>query len=261
MRRDVSTADLHVLGDNNMDRREMLRAAGSVGLGFTIQGGIAHSAEHNPHAAGTPVANPISGPHAHFCGIHVAKNNRNFQLIAQHYCTAHAGHDHSQGLFQCLLYDSPAGNAKLLGVEYIISDEQFRALPSDEKKYWHPHTYEVLAGGLIAPEMSAADEMKFMRQILTTWGKTWHTWPDPQSSIPIGEPLLMWSLSDDGQVDEQIVQERDRKFGVSIGEIRSRRVREIGYEVPHVAFPKSMDQIGRQWTNYGPDQPIPAKRL
>jgi uncharacterized protein DUF1264 len=243
-----------------MDRREMLRAVGSVGLGFTIHDGVASAAERDRHADGAAAASPISGAHAHFCGIHVAKKNRNFQLIAQHYCTAHNGHDHSLGLFQCLLYDSPASNAKLLGVEYIISNDQFRALPSDEKKYWHPHTYEVLAGGLIAPEMSAAEEKKFMRQILTTWGKTWHTWPDPQSNIPIGEPLLMWSLSDDGQVDEQIVQERDRQFGVSIGDIRSRRTREIGFEVPHVAFPKSMDQIGRQWTNHGPDQPVPLKR-
>src|SRR5262245_64179563 len=220
-----------------MDRREMLRAVGSVGLGFTIQNGVASAAEHASHGEAAPAASPISGGHAHFCGIHVAKNNRNFQLIAQHYCTAHAAGDHDQGLFQCLLFDSPSTSARLLGVEYIISNEQFLALPSDEKKYWHPHTYEVLAGGLIAPEMSAADEMKFMRQILTTWGKTWHTWPDPHSSIPIGEPLLMWSLSDDGQVDEQIVQERDRQFGVSIGDLRSRRVSEIGYEVPQVAFP------------------------
>ena len=243
-----------------MKRRDMLCALGSVGLGFTIRDGVASATEHAPHAGQAPAVGPISSPHAHFCGIHVAKNNRNFQLIAQHYCTAHTGHDHGQGLFQCLLFDSVAANAKLLGVEYIISDEQFRALPPEEQKYWHPHTYEVLAGGLIAPDMSPAEEMKFMRQILTTWGKTWHTWPDPQSPIPLGEPLLMWSLSDDGQADERVVRERDRRFGVSIDDIRKRRVREIGCEVPHVAFPKSMDQIGRQWTNHGPDQPVRVKR-
>jgi hypothetical protein len=243
-----------------MDRREMLAAVGSVGLGFTSREGIVSAAEHGAHGGGAARGGPLAGQHAHFCGIHVAKNDRNLQLIAQHYCTAHNGHDHGQGLFQCLLFDSALSNAKLLGVEYIISDDQFRDLPPEEQKYWHPHTYEVLAGGLIAPGMSPEEEMKFMRQILTTWGKTWHTWPDPTSSIPIGEPLLMWSLSADGQADEKVVAERDRQFQVSIDEIRSRRVREIGYEVPRVEFPKSIDQIGRQWTSNGPDRPVPVDR-
>jgi hypothetical protein len=242
-----------------MDRRDALQALGSLGLGFVVHHGVVRAADNDLHSDLTHATSPMAGPHAHFCGIHVAKNNRNFQLIAQHYCTAHTGHDHGQGLFQCLLFDSARSNAKLLGVEYIISDEQFRALSTDEQKYWHPHTYEVLAGGLIAPEMSAAEEMQFMRQILTTWGKTWHTWSDPQSSIPIGEPLLMWSLSSDGQVDERVVRERDRQFHVSIDEIRKRRIREIGYQVPNVDFPTSIGQVGRQWTSHGPDRPTPLR--
>jgi hypothetical protein len=240
-----------------MDRRELLGLLGSVGTGFVIQEGVAHAELHGAAKAGMPQS-PMTGPHAHFCGIHVAKNNPRFQLIAQHYCTAHAGHDHDDGLFQCLLFDSTEPNARLLGVEYIISNEQYQDLANEEKKYWHPHTYEVLAGGLIAPEMSQTEETKFMRQILTTWGKTWHTWPDPSTTIPIGEPLLMWALSGDGQVDSKIVRERDRRFNVSIAEIRERRVREIGFEVPNVPFPKSQDQIGRQWTATGLDAPTPS---
>jgi hypothetical protein len=157
-----------------------------------------------------------------------------------------------------LLFDSTQPNARLLGVEYIISNEQYKDLSEEEKKYWHPHTYEVLAGGLIAPEMSEKEETKFMRQILTTWGKTWHTWPDPTTTIPIGEPLLMWALSGDGQVDPQIVRERDRRFKVSIAEIRRRRVREIGFEVPNVPFPTTVNQLGRQWTSTGVDAPTPS---
>jgi hypothetical protein len=118
----------------------------------------------------------------------------------------------------------------------------------------------VLAGGLIAPEMSRAEETDFMRQILTTWGKTWHTWPDPTTPIPLGEPLLMWALSADGQADAEVVRERDRQFNVSVAEIRKRRVEEIGYEVPRVPFPKSVDQVGRQWTARGPDVPTPSGR-
>src|SRR5688572_20310466 len=126
-----------------MNRREIFSLLGAAGTGFIIQAGQSHAAYHDD-AHGTSPPGPMTGPHAHFCGIHVAKNNPRFQLIAQHYCTAHAGHDHGDGLFQCLLFDSTLPNAKLLGVEYIISDEQYRALSEAEKKYWHPHTYEVL---------------------------------------------------------------------------------------------------------------------
>jgi hypothetical protein len=241
-----------------MNRREIFSLFGAAGTGFVIQAGQSRAASSDA-AQGDSLLSPVAGPHAHFCGIHVAKNNPRFQLIAQHYCTAHAGHDHGDGLFQCLLFDSTVPNAKLLGVEYIISNEQYKTLPEEEKKYWHPHTYEVLAGGLIAPEMSAAEEIKFMRQILTTWGKTWHTWPDQTTPIPLGEPLLMWALSGDGQIDEAVVRQRDRRFKVSISEIRRRRVREIGFEVPNVPFPKSNSQAGRQWTSAGPDSPTPAK--
>jgi hypothetical protein len=239
-----------------MDRRELLGLFGAFGTGLVLHRGQSQAAPHGAIEDNSSPS-PMAGPHAHFCGIHVAKNNPGFQLIAQHYCTAHTGHDHGDGLFQCLLFDSPDRNAKLLGVEYIVSDEQYKSLPADEKKYWHPHTYEVLAGGLIAPEMSAAEEMKFMRQILTTWGKTWHTWPDPRTAVPVGEPLLIWSLTADGQADEKVVAARDKEFGVSTAEIRERRGRDIGLAVPSVPLPKSLDDFGRQWTTAGDDKPTP----
>ena len=162
-------------------------------------------------------------------------------------------------MHQCILFDSCEKNARLLGVEYIISDKLYRALPEAEKKYWHPHTYEVLGGGLIAPGMKPADEMNFMKALLTTWGKAWHTWPDPQSAVPTGEPLLIWSASGDGQVKPEVVAARDKEFGVSTAKIRDKRLDEIGLELPRVAQPKSRDDVGRQWTDRGDDKPTSRK--
>lgn len=233
-----------------MDRRDILGMLGALGASFVVEG-PAH-ADHGAKNDGS--ASPLSGLHAHFCGIHIAKSNPRFQLIVQHYCAAH-----SDDLFQCILFDAADKNARLLGVEYIISDQRYRKLSDTEKKYWHPHTYEVLAGGLIAPGMQADKEMAFMKNILTTWGKTWHTWPDPQQSLPVGEPLLMWAVTGDGQLDDKVVATRDRQFKVSLETIRERRTKEIGYEVPQVSLPKSIDDLGRQWTNDGADQPTPKK--
>ena len=227
-----------------MDRREWL---GLVGAGTV--GAAASADDHGGAKAGTKYMECMSGFHAHFCGIHVAKNNPKFQLVAQHYCCL------GETVHQCLLFDGTGKGAKLLGVEYIVGDETFRSLPDEEKKYWHPHTYEVLAGGLIAPGMTPEDEMKFMRAILPTWGKTFHTWPDPKTPVPMGVPLLMWSLGADDQVDQGVVATRDKMFNVKTAQIRETRIKEIGYEVPQVPFPKSLDEIGRQWTAGGDDKP------
>jgi len=233
-----------------MDRREMLGFFGALGASFPLAAAD-HEEKKDPHAA----ASPLAGPHAHFCGIHMAKKDPKFQLITHHYCTAHSEHGHDD-LFQCVLFDKTGANAKLLGVEYIVSDAVYHKLPPDEKKYWHAHTYEVLGGGLIAPGMSPEAETKFMKEtLLTTWGKAWHTWPDPSTAVPIGEPLLIWSLMGDGQVDEKVVAARDKEFKCSMTKLREARGKAIGYEVPKVAAPKNLEAIGRQWTDTGDDKP------
>jgi hypothetical protein len=103
--------------------------------------------------------------------------------------------------------------------------------------------------------MDPEEEKKFMGTILTTWGKSWHTWPDPKTKVPLGEPLLIWSLTGDGQADEAVVAKRDEEFNVSTAKLRERRGRELGLEVPQVSLPRSMDAVGRQWTDAGEDRP------
>jgi hypothetical protein len=192
--------------------------------------------------------------HVNFlCGFHVAKKNPEFQVITMHYCGMRGEGEHE--MMQCLLYDSATPGAKLLGVEYMVPDKLFRSLPDEEKKYWHPHTYEVLAGGLIAPSMKPEDEQTFMKALLTTWGKTWHTWPDPQTAIPLGEPLLMWAVTGDGQIDQEVIAARDKQFHVNAAWIREQRCQTIGLDVPKVSLPRSVDQVGRQWTDEGEDKP------
>ena len=79
--------------------------------------------------------------------------------------------------------------------------------------------------------------------------------------MPLGEPLLMWALTGDGQADEELVAERDKRFGVSTAKIQAERVEAIGDEVPQVPPPRSVATIGRQWTASGEDRPTPRKKL
>lgn len=237
-----------------MDRRELFAALGALGAA-----GAAGADDHGDKKGG-PAKSPMTGPHAHFCGIHMAKKDPKLQFVAQHYCAAHTG-DHSGGdaMFQCVLFDGTGPNARLIGVEYLVSDKVYQALPADEKKYWHAHTYEVLGGGLIAPGMPAADEKGFMKAVMGMWGKAWHTWPDLTTPVPLGEPLLIWSLMADGQVDAKLLAARDKEVGVDSLKLAEARQKEFGLERPNVSFPKSMDALGRQWTDSGEDKPTKRK--
>lgn len=236
-----------------MNRRELFGTVGVLGAGVTLGGVHAVAADHGKMDNNKMMA-PLGNHHLHFCGIHCAKKDPRIQIITQHYCGMFG-----EGMHQCLLYDSVGKNARLLGVEYIISDEIYRKLPDVEKRYWHPHTYEVLGGGLIAPAMNRADEMAFMKGLLTTWGKSWHTWPDPTTPVPMGEPMLTWSLTGDGQGDPKVIAARDKEFGVSTADIRKERIEAIGYEVPAVPLPKDVNTVGRQWTAGGEDKPTQKK--
>src|SRR5262245_35661879 len=100
-----------------MNRRELMAAFGALGVSATCC--EAHAQEG--HAGGKEA--PTSNHGLYVCGIHVAKKDPSIQIITQHYCGPIAG-----GVFQCTLYDSTKKDAKLLGVEYIVSDEMYRKL-------------------------------------------------------------------------------------------------------------------------------------
>src|ERR1035437_5696167 len=59
---------------------------------------------------------PLEVRREFFNGIHVAKDDPKFQMEAQHYCSPL-----KNGMFQCVLFDSTGADAKLMGIEYIIS--------------------------------------------------------------------------------------------------------------------------------------------
>lgn len=227
-----------------MDRREVLTALGAGALG--IAAGTPARADHE---ATQPAGDgPLGQMHLYLCAFHLAKKDPRLVFEAHHYCMPV-----SDGVHQCVIFDGTGKNAKLLGVEYIITDKLYRALPPAEKKYYHPHTYEVTAGLLIAPGLGGGEETKLMEGLVTTWGKTWHTWPDPKTPVPTGDPLLMWAATKDGHVPDELLADRDRKFKVTTADIKKRRA-HVG-PVPQIDFPRSLDDVGRQWTNEGPDEP------
>lgn len=166
---------------------------------------------------------PINAIHAHVCGFHFYADDMKRQVRAHHYCS-HKNED----VLQCVIYDSHDKDARLIGIEYIISEELFKQLPEEEKKLWHSHKYEVMSGQLVAPGIPAVAENELMQKLVTTYGKTWHTWQvDRGDKLPLGLPKLMMGFTADGQGDGAMVAQRDKEFDVDSKEKRTDRAKAI----------------------------------
>ncbi|MCG7309437.1 OBAP family protein [Brachybacterium sp. ACRRE] len=170
-------------------------------------------------------------------GLHMYADDTGRQVHAAHFCI-HLEHD----LHQCVIFDRNSPDARLIGIEYIISEERFRALPEEEKKLWHSHHYEIKSGILTAPGVPKIAEHAYFEDLVKTYGKTFHTWQYDLHDFPYGAPQLMMGFTADGQVLESLVQERDREVGVSTK--RNREHRE-NIPVPAVAEGANSWESGR----------------
>src|SRR5215213_8586823 len=114
---------------------------------------------------------PLDAMSVYLNGFHFYADDMGRQVEAHHYCT-HLAED----FHQCVIFDSNEKGARLIGVEYIVSERLFRGLPDDEKRLWHSHHYEVKSGALIAPGLPEIAEHAALAPIVSTYGKTFHTW-------------------------------------------------------------------------------------
>ncbi|WP_318375731.1 OBAP family protein [Enterobacter sp.] len=162
---------------------------------------------------------PIDAINTYLDGFHFYNGDQNGQMEAHHYVTVL-----NEDVMQAVIYDGNTRDAKLMGVEYIISERLFNTLPPEEKKLWHSHRHEVMSGSLIGPGLPAPAEKALMGKIVNTYGKTWHTWhTDRDKTLPLGIPALMMGFTGDGQLDPALLAERDRLFDVNTKEIRESR--------------------------------------
>jgi hypothetical protein len=152
-------------------------------------------------------------------GFHFYNGNLKGQMEAHHFCQKL-----NEDVTQCVIYDGNGAGAKIMGIEYIVSRRLFEKLPEAEKKLWHSHSHEVKSGTLVAPGLPDVAEHELMEQVVSTYGKTLHTWhTDRDKELPYGGPQLMMGFTKDGQIDTAMVNQRDRRLGISSAEKRRQR--------------------------------------
>ena len=155
---------------------------------------------------------PIDQIDAYVCGLHFYNGDMSRQVIAHHFCS-----HRSEEFLQCVIYDSNKSDARLIGIEYIISARLFEGLPDGEKRYWHSHQFEVRSGQLTAPGIPQPVEHEIMKKLVNTYGKTWHTWQyDQHSDLPLGVPQLMMGFTQPGQAQESLVKQVEKEVNYRV---------------------------------------------
>ena len=81
---------------------------------------------------------PLKAFNAYLDGFHFYSGNINAQMEAHHYVS-----QLNEDIHQAIIFDGNENDAKIMGVEYIISEKLFKTLDEEEKKLWHSHHYEV----------------------------------------------------------------------------------------------------------------------
>lgn len=142
----------------------------------------------SPASVKAPIAEVLHCPLS-FAGVHLLKEMPEVSQVAYHYCKPL-----NDDLSQCLLYDGTGPDARLLGVEYLVSQAVFNAMPPDEKVYWHDHKYEVDVGLIRSLTQTGDEEKATLAKVRTLYGKIYHIW-NSGKSYPRGPARLYWSAT------------------------------------------------------------------
>ena len=192
---------------------------------------------------------PLKDFDVYVVGLHCAKHEPAMQMEAHHYCR-----QVNQDFFQCLIFDGNTKEANLIGIEYIVSQRLSDSLPDEEKSYWHPHNFEILSGQLSAPGLPEVAERALMKELMNSYGKTWHTWHTgrhdgaPGHRLPLGEAKLMWSFNRDGEADEELKANLEQHMGID--ETGNRRRREGFVKLAQPQY--GVDEMAAEFTGTTP---------
>lgn len=153
-------------------------------------GKTAAAAAHGQPLMGVkaPIQEVLHCPLA-FAGVHLLKDLPEHAQVAYHYCKPV-----NDDVAQCILYDGNGPDARLIGIEYLVSDALYQKMPPEEQAYWHDHKFEVDSGLLKSLTQVGAEAKKTMAGVRPLWGKVYHTWASGKT-YPIGPPRLFWSVT------------------------------------------------------------------
>ena len=174
--------------------------------------------------------------------------------IAYHYCSK------GPRVTQCSLYDGLGANAKLFGVELVVSADVFSTFSSKEKALWSSHLYSIKAGLLVRPMLSEEDDLKSLQTTQATYGKVCNFY-HPGSDMPFENAQAGYGIVNDDQLNAIIplAQKMDKEANLKTTYLQraATRKRVLNYS-PLVSGADSFQSTGKlpqfQTFNYKVDQ-------
>lgn len=178
---------------------------------------------------------PIKAFQQHVCTWAIFSHDMN-RKIQTHHHAARLNDD----FLQCAVYDSDQSNARLIGVEYVVSENVFKDLPPEEKKLWHSHEFEIREGLWVNPGVPETVEKQEVKGLAHTYGKFWCTWQfDRGDVLPMGMPALMMSpqAEEPGRIPNDSVDKRDAMYGISSSSRKHNRA-----DIPRMTLDPNSDR-------------------
>lgn len=194
---------------------------------------------------------PVKQFQQHVCTWAIYSHDISRQIETHHY-VARVNED----FLQSAVYDSDKSDARLIGVEYIVSDRIFEALPEEEQKLWHSHFHEIKEGLWVNPGVPETIQKPELKKLAKSYGKFWCTWQfDRGDRLPFGFPALMMSPQKEnlGQIKEELVKARDEKYRISKEEKAQSRLEIEG--------PERIHPLADQWRKTGKGWAVDAKEV
>ena len=135
------------------------------------------------HAGPAPDPKPSEGWGLHIdAKLHVPGKP---EMVSHHYCKAVSG-----GLTQCQLYDSDKPDARLIGVEVVVSPEMYKSFSKAEKAMWHYHKTEIPRVSATLPDLPAEEAAKVAKNLEESYGKVYILWDPAKGNFPTGRPII-----------------------------------------------------------------------
>jgi hypothetical protein len=159
---------------------------------LVIAPGPSHAQDAPPASPTAPQAAvktaPVDGHVIHVTAPHLIDGKVRGPF--HHYCKIVS----PEPFIECLLYETEANNAKLVGVEYIVAKTVTRdekLLPKKAwKKFWHDHSVEGVVGNIKILDMSPDQAKEFADMVAKTDGIIFSLWPEgaklPTGKVSIG---------------------------------------------------------------------------
>jgi len=152
---------------------------------------------------------PVNQFKLHLCGFAHYADEPSRQVELHHYCSVL-----NDDVTQCAVFDGEGSDARLIGVEYVISEKLFDTLDLEEQRLWHSHGYDIKSGSFIAPGLPDPLKKSLYKDLVCTYGKTWVFWQvDKGDPLPLGLPKLMMVATQDGEWDPKLFQTREAMSG------------------------------------------------